>query len=363
MSSRTVAPFIQKLYNMVDSSETRGVRWTADGSGFEIVSRDDLEENVLPQFFNHSKCSSLVRQLNMYSFHKQRSNDTGSRSGGVEVFVHPHFVRDKQESLALITRKPKGKSSTSKTRSSSSPRTSSRPARGVPVGRKRKRSGVSAVEESRGSGEVPMETSGVASELEALQARFDRMAESHQALTHLVRRLTRVVEMSNPEAVVQVLAQEGIVVPVEAIGRVQVGGAAQASPRPSPRPGNGLPPGPTPVPSAPVRRNRSFTSPKPVVRSVARGGSGIAVDVAVANKVHAMGGQPTGSTLVSPASPYVLPSPRTLDTLLNHSLDESMGSGPAAKRQKPLPFTYPSSGPVPALFLLESPRAPAGPSR
>src|SRR3546814_770365 len=46
------------------------LRGFADGDSFTIVDPKLLEAEVLPKYFRHSRYSSLVRQLNFYSFKK-----------------------------------------------------------------------------------------------------------------------------------------------------------------------------------------------------------------------------------------------------------------------------------------------------
>ena len=58
---------------------------------------------ALQKLFNHSNCSSLHRQLNMYGWSKKK----GERNKG--AFVNPHFHRDLHKSaLFLIKRRPPG---------------------------------------------------------------------------------------------------------------------------------------------------------------------------------------------------------------------------------------------------------------
>ena len=73
--------------------------WNAKDDGFIIKNPTKLENEVLPHYFKHNKVQSLVRQLNMYDFHKIRTK------AKEKEFKHEYFKRAKPELLCFIRRK------------------------------------------------------------------------------------------------------------------------------------------------------------------------------------------------------------------------------------------------------------------
>ncbi|KAF7721890.1 stress-responsive transcription factor hsf1 [Apophysomyces ossiformis] len=107
---RNVAPFLNKVYNIVNDPSTDNlIRWGSDGTSFIIPCHVEFAKQVLPRFFKHGKFTSFVRQLNMYGFHKVPHLQQGvlqadSNSEQWE-FTNPHFRRNQPDLLLLITRK------------------------------------------------------------------------------------------------------------------------------------------------------------------------------------------------------------------------------------------------------------------
>ena len=94
--------FLIKLYQILESPEyEKIIHWSDDGKSFIVQNLHDFTEYVLPKFFKHNNYSSFIRQLNMYDFHKQKSNNTEA------IFQHPHFLKNDKNSLKLIKRKNK----------------------------------------------------------------------------------------------------------------------------------------------------------------------------------------------------------------------------------------------------------------
>ncbi|CAO3636730.1 unnamed protein product [Mucor hiemalis] len=109
-SQKNVAPFVNKLYSMVNDPESDdSICWSEDGTSFFVHRQEDFARKVLPRFFKHRKFSSFVRQLNMYGFHKvphlqQGVLETDSDSEQWE-FSNPHFQRNRRDLLLLVNRK------------------------------------------------------------------------------------------------------------------------------------------------------------------------------------------------------------------------------------------------------------------
>lgn len=55
---------------MISDSDPDIVSWTGVGDSFTIKDIDAFQKKILPKYFNHSKFSSFVRQLNFYGFQK-----------------------------------------------------------------------------------------------------------------------------------------------------------------------------------------------------------------------------------------------------------------------------------------------------
>ena len=70
-SEARLAPFLTKLFNLVDSAETdETIRWAADGGSIVIVDPSRLSREVLPRFFRHNKLGTFT-QLYTYGFQRE----------------------------------------------------------------------------------------------------------------------------------------------------------------------------------------------------------------------------------------------------------------------------------------------------
>jgi len=95
-----VPPFLTKLYDMVNCVKYQSlIHWSEDGKAVCITNIKQFSENVLPQYFKHSKFASFLRQLNMYNFYTTRQEPE------LREFKNPNFVRDDVNLMSLIKRK------------------------------------------------------------------------------------------------------------------------------------------------------------------------------------------------------------------------------------------------------------------
>jgi hypothetical protein len=115
---KIVPPFILKLMAMInDTANDHMIIWNPTGSSIIVHDSNALGREVLPKYYKHSNFTSLVRQLNMYGFHKV----IGVEQGGLKQqdqqyweFSHPHVQRDHPELLHFVKRKDQEKTSKKK---------------------------------------------------------------------------------------------------------------------------------------------------------------------------------------------------------------------------------------------------------
>lgn len=92
--------FLQKLYDMLSNESISNIiAWDSDGTEFVIFNMNEFAEKVLPIYFKHSNFASFIRQLNMYDFHKIRSNSQE------HIYKHHLFLRGRPDLLKEIHRK------------------------------------------------------------------------------------------------------------------------------------------------------------------------------------------------------------------------------------------------------------------
>ena len=66
--------FLLKLYEILSKDEySKIIHWSQNGTYIIITNIHALSKKILPIYFNHQNYSSFVRQLNMYNFHKIRT--------------------------------------------------------------------------------------------------------------------------------------------------------------------------------------------------------------------------------------------------------------------------------------------------
>lgn len=67
--------FYKELYALVNHCHSECPQiacWSAEGKTFVVKDKDEFAKTILPQYFDHNKFSSLVRQLNFYGFSKMQ---------------------------------------------------------------------------------------------------------------------------------------------------------------------------------------------------------------------------------------------------------------------------------------------------
>eukprot|EP00056_Hartaetosiga_gracilis_P011684 m.178013 g.178013 ORF g.178013 m.178013 type:complete len:486 (-) comp13553_c1_seq1:235-1692(-) len=105
-SNSKVPSFIQKLMDIVnDPSTDAAISWSENGETFKVHDVALLSRDILPKYFKHNNFNSLVRQLNMYGFHKVVGIEGGIKGDEEWEFVHPCVRRDKPLWLHHIKRK------------------------------------------------------------------------------------------------------------------------------------------------------------------------------------------------------------------------------------------------------------------
>ena len=66
--------FLLKLYEILSKDEySKIIHWSQNGTYIIITNIHTLSKKILPIYFNHQNYSSFVRQLNIYNFHKIRT--------------------------------------------------------------------------------------------------------------------------------------------------------------------------------------------------------------------------------------------------------------------------------------------------
>jgi heat shock transcription factor 2 len=156
--------------------------WSEDGETFVVKHPKKFEQEIIPQFFKHSKFSSFVRQLNFYAFRKIKTNDSIRIDTALEAatanywrFFHPKFQRGKPEWLQEIKR------------SSSTPRGAGVSKKGGATG-----NGKTAIPDAASSSGavLGMENSELKSEVTNLKERIEAMNKNIDMLTTMVQNVS-----------------------------------------------------------------------------------------------------------------------------------------------------------------------------
>ena len=95
-----VSSFIRKTYELLEDQRfPEIVDWNSEGTAIVIKKPTEFGQKVLPTYFKHNNLTSFVRQLNMYDFHKRRTQKYD------HVYYHDLFQNGKKHLLKEIKRK------------------------------------------------------------------------------------------------------------------------------------------------------------------------------------------------------------------------------------------------------------------
>ena len=96
----TVLTFIRKTYDILEDRKFPDIiDWNSEGNALIIKKPQEFCKKVLPMYFKHSNLTSFIRQLNMYNFHKRRTQDVD------HIYCHDLFQKGKRHLLKEIKRK------------------------------------------------------------------------------------------------------------------------------------------------------------------------------------------------------------------------------------------------------------------
>jgi len=96
----SVPTFIRKTYEILEETKFPDIiDWNEEGTALVIKKTTEFCQKVLPLYFKHNNLTSFIRQLNMYNFHKRRTQEMD------HVYCHELFQRGKKYLLKDIKRK------------------------------------------------------------------------------------------------------------------------------------------------------------------------------------------------------------------------------------------------------------------
>jgi hypothetical protein len=99
-SQDSIPSFIRKTYDILEERKfPEVIDWNPEGTALVIKKPAEFCQKVLPAYFKHNNLTSFVRQLNMYNFHKRRTQNID------HVYYHELFQKGKKHLLKEIKRK------------------------------------------------------------------------------------------------------------------------------------------------------------------------------------------------------------------------------------------------------------------
>ena len=101
-STESKSIFLESLVNILDNETFHNIiSWSAKGDSFIIHDIKAFSDNILPSSFKHKNFASFHRQLNLYGFTRDKTNNTG------KAFKNSLFVRNRPDLLSSIHKKHK----------------------------------------------------------------------------------------------------------------------------------------------------------------------------------------------------------------------------------------------------------------
>jgi len=99
-AQESIPSFIRKTYDILDERKfPEIIDWSPEGNAILIKNPTEFCHKVLPAYFKHNNLTSFVRQLNMYNFHKRRTQNLD------HIYYHELFQKGKKNLLKDIRRK------------------------------------------------------------------------------------------------------------------------------------------------------------------------------------------------------------------------------------------------------------------
>ena len=75
VTNKSHSIFLESTYQMIEKSPPHVASWSRSGDTFIVKDPTVFANTMIPMFFQHSKFSSFVRQLNFYGFRKLKVDD------------------------------------------------------------------------------------------------------------------------------------------------------------------------------------------------------------------------------------------------------------------------------------------------
>ncbi|CAD8172686.1 unnamed protein product [Paramecium octaurelia] len=96
MQQKKSPKFLDKLFDLLESEQYRFLRWSDDGTSFEVCDIKKLEKQILRVFYKQKSFASFIRQLNLYGFKRTKIRRN------INVFAHRYFIQGEKKQLINI---------------------------------------------------------------------------------------------------------------------------------------------------------------------------------------------------------------------------------------------------------------------